>query len=159
MLIIIFGVSGSGKTSIGKLLAKRLNLSFYDADDFHPKVNIVKMSKGIPLNDEDRKPWLKILATQLKDWERKGGAVLACSALKEAYRKILASQISNQILWVYLNGSYSLIKARIEARENHFMSSVLLKSQFKTLEVPSYGLHVDISQSVEDAVKTIISKL
>ena len=157
-MIVIMGVSGCGKTTIGKQLAIQLSLPFYDADAFHPTSNIDKMKLNIPLNDEDRKPWLMHLAQKMQLWEEQGGAVLACSALKESYRKLLASKY-NTITWVYLKGSFDAIKSRLEQREGHYMTSNLLQSQFDTLEVPKYGIHVDIENTPEQIVLNIISKL
>lgn len=152
------GVSGCGKTTIGRLLSEKMGVPYYDADDFHTPSNIEKMERNIPLNDEDRLPWLQILANKMESLENNSGAVLACSALKESYREILASKISN-INWVYLAGSFNLIKSRIESRHGHYMKSDLLKSQFKALEVPDYGVHISIDKSPETIVNTITSKI
>lgn len=157
-IIILMGVSGCGKTTIGKKVASQLKLPFFDGDDFHPATNIAKMRQGMPLNDADRKPWLEILATNLNDWSTTSGAVLACSALKETYRNILSSQVV-AIDWVFLSGSFETIKQRLNLREGHFMKSSLLQSQFDTLEVPSYGIHIDITQKQEAIVTEIIEKL
>ena len=159
MIIIVFGVSGSGKTTIGKLLAQQLNLPFYDADDFHPEANVKKMSDGFPLNDTDRQPWLLALAKHIAEWSKNKGAVLACSALKESYRTLLSSQYRKDIIWVYLSGSKAVIKNRMETRADHFMPSKLLDSQFEALEVPTYGIHVDISKDKISIVEIILSKL
>jgi carbohydrate kinase (thermoresistant glucokinase family) len=158
MITIIMGVSGCGKTTIGRLLSEKMGVPYYDADDFHTPSNIEKMERNIPLNDEDRLPWLQILANKMESLENNSGAVLACSALKESYREILASKISN-INWVYLAGSFNLIKSRIESRHGHYMKSDLLKSQFKALEVPDYGVHISIDKSPETIVNTITSKI
>lgn len=148
---IIMGVSGSGKTTVGMLLAKKLNLPFYDADDFHPKANIEKMSRGIPLNDRDRLPWLGTLNKAISTW--KNGGVLACSALKESYREQLSK--NHLIEWVYLAGDLETIQKRMEQRD-HFMKPEMLRSQFDDLEPPSYGIHVLIDQSPEAIVDQII---
>jgi gluconokinase len=150
------GVSGCGKTTIGKALAIKLGWDFYDADDFHPPGNIAKMSGGIPLNDDDRTPWLAslhaLISTCMK--ENRNG-VLACSALKESYRQILQS--NNQgLLIVYLKGDYELIWARMIDRAGHYMKPLLLISQFEVLEEPTYGLVIDISQSVDEIVAHIL---
>ena len=150
---IIMGVSGSGKTTVGTLLAKQLHLPFYDADDFHPEGNKVKMASGIPLNDNDRLPWLQALQDRLKSWK---GAVLACSALKESYRQILSEGTS--VVFVCLKGDYETIRKRMEIRE-HFMRPELLQSQFDILEPPSYGIAVGIEHTPEAMVSEIISKL
>ncbi len=152
------GVSGSGKTTIGEQLAKKLELPYYDADDFHPQTNIDKMKSGLPLNDNDRKPWLLTLAKELSLWEQKKGAVLACSALKETYRTLLMSQ-SKKIEWVYLSGTFNVIKSRLESRAGHFMKSDLLQSQFDALEVPNYGIHVTIDNTPLQIINTITEKL
>jgi 6-phosphogluconate dehydrogenase len=157
MIIIVMGVSGSGKTTIGQLLAKSLDLPFYDADDFHPQLNIEKMTGGVPLTDTDRWPWLESLGANIRRWENEGGAVLACSALKEQYRTVL--QTIPSIHWIYLSGSRSLILERLEFRKEHYMSGVLLDSQFTALEQPAYGIHVDVSLSPELIVEDILIKL
>lgn len=156
MLIVVMGVSGSGKSTIGKALSDRLGLRFYDADDFHPAENISKMTNNIPLTDEDRFPWLEKLALKLKKWHTKGGAILACSALKESYRNLLM-QHGNEIKWVYLEGSFELISERLANRSNHFMKKELLQSQFDTLEIPTYGIRADINNSVSQIIETVIT--
>ena len=149
------GVSGCGKTTVGNLLAQQLNIPFYDADDYHPVVNIEKMASGQPLNDDDRQPWLEILANKLAEWEKTGGAVLACSALKEKYRKILQSQVID-IQWVWLNGSFELIQKRMQERREHFMDAKMLQSQFDVLEPPTYGLKINIEQPATAIIKQIL---
>jgi len=149
-VIYVMGVSGSGKTLIGKLLSKQLGIPFYDADDFHPEVNRYKMGRGIPLTDEDRADWLKALHVFVTDHlVGKGSLVLACSALKEHYRQQLAKDLQNVVRWVVLNGSFALIQERIQARTGHYMPASLLTSQFEALELPEYGLHLDIDNSPE----------
>ena len=157
-MIIVMGVSGCGKTTIGKGLAEHLHLPYYDADDFHPSSNIEKMKKGIPLDDQDRLPWLNTLADQIQTWDSQGGAVLSCSALKESYRKLLASK-SKPIDWVYLKGSFELIQSRLEKREGHYMKSGLLQSQFDALEEPKYGISISIDNTPETMISTILSNL
>ncbi|MBT8261490.1 MAG: NADP-dependent phosphogluconate dehydrogenase [Bacteroidia bacterium] len=156
---VIMGVSGSGKTTVGKLLADKLRLPFFDADNFHPKSNVKKMSSGIPLTDEDRQPWLKTLSEKVTKWMREKGAVLACSALKESYRQILSS--GNDIRWVVLNGSYDTILNRMQDRQGHYMGADMLKSQFEALELPDYGLLLDVDKSpillVSEILKDAIS--
>jgi len=157
-MIIVLGVSGSGKTTIGQGLAKQLGLPFYDADDFHPLSNINKMKNAIPLGDEDRMPWLTLLSDKIKEWDDLGCAVLSCSALKESYRKLLASK-TNNVTWVYLKGTFELIQSRLNQREGHYMKSALLQSQFDTLEEPDYGIHVNIEDTPEHIISGIVSRL
>ena len=157
-LFVVFGVSGCGKSTIGKRLADQLGIPFYDADDFHPGENIEKMSRGIALDDGDREGWLEELSLNMEKWQKTGGAVLACSALKEKYRKKLSSRASDPH-WIYLRGSYELIESRLDERSGHYMGSRLLRSQFDALEEPDYGLAIDIERSPEQIIKKIISTL
>ncbi|MGI9547954.1 MAG: gluconokinase [Flavobacteriaceae bacterium] len=154
-IIIVMGVSGSGKSTVGKLLAKKLNLTFRDADDYHPPGNIQKMASGKSLNDEDRKGWLHRLNELMRD-SGELGIVLACSALKESYRTILAQDIDKELVWIYLDGDYEEILARMQKREEHFMPAALLRSQFDTLEVPSYAIPVSISNKPDKTVELIL---
>ncbi len=145
--IILFGVTGAGKTTIGLLLSSELGWPFYDADDFHPAANVEKMRQGIPLTDEDRKPWLEslhnLISTSLHDGKP---GILACSALKETYRQYL--HVSDEVQYVYLRGEYRLIQDRLESRLGHYMNPALLKSQFETLEEPHDGeLVVSVDQT------------
>ncbi|MGB3852259.1 MAG: gluconokinase [Tunicatimonas sp.] len=135
MVIIAMGVSGSGKTHVGTLLAERLDAPFYDADDFHPPRNVKKMQQGQPLNDADRLPWLTSLADKITEWNAQGGAVLACSALKKSYRVQLSADYSANVRFAYLKGSKELILNRMLARD-HFFPPELLDSQFADLEEP-----------------------
>lgn len=148
MLIIVTGVSGTGKTTIGSGIADTLNIPFFDADNFHPKENIAKMSKGLPLDDEDRMPWLQALADLLIEHDKTGGAVLACSALKESYRQLLT--VKEDIQWIHLKGDRELIWRRMLARKNHYMKATMLDSQFATWEEPLYGLKLNIFQTPEE---------
>jgi carbohydrate kinase (thermoresistant glucokinase family) len=157
MIILVTGVSGTGKTTIGQKLANHYNLPFFDADKFHPAVNIEKMSTGIPLNDEDRMPWLQSLAGLLRNSISEGGAVLACSSLKESYREIL--RINAEVNWIHLKGSKELIWERMLARKNHYMKASMLDSQFATWEEPAYGLKLDIDQSPEEMLAVAINYL
>jgi gluconokinase len=135
VIVILFGVSGAGKTTLGQLLAKELGWKFYDADDFHPRANIEKMHGGQPLSDEDRAPWLQNLRALIERRLRtKENAVLACSALKRAYRRIL--KVNEKVKFVYLRGSYELVAAQLRRRHGHFMNAGLLQSQFEILEEP-----------------------
>ena len=157
-MILIIGVSGSGKTTIAELLSKAIDMRFFDADDFHSQDNINKMERGMALNDQDRSSWLNTLANKMEKWESEDGAILACSALKEKYRRILSSK-TNNIFWVYLSGSYDVIKSRMNKRKDHYMSADLLQSQFDALEVPEYGLHINIELSPQEIVNIIKSEL
>lgn len=146
MVIILMGVSGCGKTTVGQILARDLDLPFFDADDFHPPENVQKMKQGMPLNDTDRQPWLEILSDKIKEWDFSDGAVLACSALKEKYRTFLDSE-NTEVVFVYLKGPKQLILERIKNRIGHYMPSNLLDSQFKTLEEPKKSIVVSIENS------------
>jgi carbohydrate kinase (thermoresistant glucokinase family) len=158
MIVIVMGVSGSGKSTIAEGISQTLKLPLYDADDFHPITNIKKMATGQPLNDEDRKPWLEELANHLANCELEKGAVLACSALKERYREVLASKVQSSKL-IYLDGNFDLIFNRMNNRKGHFMKAEMLQSQFDALEIPIYGLHVDISKPIEEIIETITQYL
>ena len=153
-IILIMGVSGSGKTTIGKLLAELLNWEFRDADNFHKLVNIKKMQVGISLNDDDRISWLEDLQAAIRNWlQENKNVVLACSALKTSYRQMLI--IDSRIQLVYLQGSFDVIENRLKARKNHFMTEKLLKSQFNDLEEPDNCICVDVSESPRVIVKKI----
>jgi len=150
------GVSGCGKTTIGLLLAERLGWPFYDGDDYHPAANVEKMSRGIPLDDEDRKGWLTTLAGLIEEHLQKGQSmVLACSALKQAYRDRLYLDPA-QVRFVYLKGSYELIHARIQNRPWHYMKPDMLPSQFAALEEPKDALTIDVGQPPDEIVRQIL---
>jgi carbohydrate kinase (thermoresistant glucokinase family) len=155
-LIVLMGVSGCGKTSVGTALAELNSLPFFDADDYHPQSNKQKMQSGIPLEDQDRIPWLERL-NQLMKSHKDSGMVLACSALKQSYRVLLSKDI--QIKWVYLRGDFELIYRRMADRKDHFMPERLLQSQFDILEEPKEAVVVDIDQSVESIVLEIQEQL
>ena len=143
MLIIITGVSGVGKTTIGKLLSENMGWTFYEGDDYHTDVNLAKMRNGTPLTDDDRWPWLDALRTKISEIVlHEKDAVLSCSALKESYRMRLGSGLKD-IVFVYLQGDYQLVRNRISARVGHFMSADLLVSQYSDLEEPQNGIIVD----------------
>ena len=150
MVYVVMGVSGSGKSTIGKNLAQSMNLPFYDGDDYHPQANIDKMASGQPLNDDDRQPWLVELALNTKKWNDQGGAVLACSALKERYRQTLSA--FGGVKFVYLKGTKELILKRMQERE-HFMKPKMLDSQFATLEEPKDAIELNISDTPDEMVK------
>ena len=157
-IIIVMGVSSSGKSTVGKLLAQELNIPFADADDYHPESNLKKMQAGTPLTDEDRYSWLIDLNRALREATH-SGIVMACSALKETYRQLMSKEIGSPILWVYLDGSYEEILERMRKREEHFMPSSLLKSQFETMEEPLYAFKVPISDPPEMIVHKIIQQI
>jgi 6-phosphogluconate dehydrogenase len=158
--IIVTGVAGSGKTSVGSALAVRLGASFYDGDEFHPESNITKMSSGIPLSDEDRLPWLNTINQFVNQKLPSTSVVITCSALKEVYRKILAADIDPSLLtWVHLQGDFEVIHQRIRERAGHFMTANMLRSQVDTYEMPTYGIHVDINQDLNQIVRHIISEM
>jgi gluconokinase len=158
-IIIVMGVSGSGKTTVGELLAQHLSLPFYDGDDFHPAANVAKMAAGHPLTDEDRAGWLATLAADLTPWEDAGGAVLACSALKESYRQTLQAGASLPLTWVFLDTDPTVLRKRLEARKGHYMKASMLESQLETLEKPTYGLHLTDDVPVETLVEQIVEQL
>ena len=158
MVIILMGVTASGKTTVGRRLATLLGYQFYDADDFHPRANIDKMRRGIPLNDAERLPWLETLRDLVchciaEDTD----AVLACSALKEVYRQYLL--VDPQVTLVYLKADQDLIRQRLLQRQGHFMNPELLENQFATLEEPRQGIWIDASLAPEDIVNAIRHQL
>jgi len=157
MVIVVMGICGCGKTVVGKLLAQSLALPFYDADDFHPPANIEKMKAEIPLNDDDRLPWLKKMAERIPHWENSGGAVLACSALKHSYRQILKS--NTDVRFVYLKGHKELILQRSLDRQGHFMPPALIDSQLAALEEPTDAIVADIAATPDEIVNDILRQL
>ncbi len=165
MIYIVMGVSGCGKSTIGATLAEQLACPFFDADDFHPPENIAKMANGQALNDDDRWPWLSLLADKIIDWQQSRSAVLACSALKQSYRDILSKNGESDVVFVYLAGTPEVIFKRLEQRKGHFMAADLLQSQFDTLEVPvnhigmSSVITVDIDQSTDAIVGEVLAAI
>lgn len=159
MLLVVCGVAGAGKTTIGTLLAEALDIPFFDADDFHPASNIEKMAKGLPLDEEDREPWLEALASNLPVWQQEGGAVLACPGLKESHRAALSSRCGGNIQWILLTASESLLAERLASRRGHFFDRNLLGSQLDMLEIPDYGWQIDVESSPQDIVNTILKRL
>lgn len=159
MIVVLMGVSGCGKTTIGKLLSDCLGWPLLDADDYHPPANIEKMRSGIPLTDEDRWPWLARLNALLKDKaSRSENTLLACSALKQKYRDRLADGCSD-LRWVYLKGSFALIESRLKARKGHYMKAGLLESQFAALEEPDNAIHIDVSSTPDAAADAVLAAL
>ena len=148
------GVTGSGKTTVGKLLARELGWRYFDADDFHPPANVARMRSGVALDDADRQPWLERLRGLIRDsLESEENVVLACSALKETYRRRLL--INKSVKLVFLKGDFQLIQKRLSKRCGHYMNPALLESQFATLEQPNDSLEIDISADAAEIVKTI----
>jgi gluconokinase len=160
MVVVLMGVSGSGKTTVGKILAANLGWTFLDADDFHPAANIAKMRGGTPLNDDDRRPWLDALRKRIDSACIAGeNVVLACSALKHAYQDYLESAEPACVHYVYLHGAEELICQRLASRRGHFMNPNLLHSQFETLEPPEHAIRVEVSPTPEEIATEIRQKL
>ena len=157
-IIYIMGVSGSGKTRIGKLLQQKILLPFFDGDDFHPPANKEKMKAGIALDDEDRFVWLEKLNDLARKHAKLKGAIIACSALKEKYRTVLNNEIPNAV-WIFLDGSYETIYKRMNNRELHFMPVSLLQSQFASLEIPVHALRINIEKEPAEIVQIIYTYL
>jgi gluconokinase len=160
MIIVLMGVSGSGKSAVGQVLAHALGWRFVDADDYHPPANVAKMHQGIPLTDADRLPWLEtlrgIIDTAVAQDQH---IVLACSALKHAYQHYLEAHSDGVVHYVWLTGSEELIRDRLAHRTGHFMNPGLLHSQFETLEPPEHAIAVDIAPNPETIAHTIRARL
>ena len=155
MIVLVMGVAGVGKTTIGEALAAALGARFIDADDYHPPENVAKMKAGVPLDDADRQPWLRRLNEVLKQESK---AVLACSALKEVYRQRLAEGVKNFRI-VYLHGTPALIRERMKSRRHRYMPAALLDSQFAALEPPADAISVDVAAPLEESVAAIVARL
>jgi gluconokinase len=154
MIVIVMGVVGAGKTTVGRMLADQLHWEFADADDFHPPSNVEKIRDGIPLTDADRKPWLDLLHQAITQWIATGkSVVLACSALKASYRSKL--KVSQEVRFVFLKGSAALIAERLHERHGHFAGESILASQLADLEEPEDALTVNISSSPHQIVEEI----
>ena len=153
------GVSGCGKTTVGRALAERLDATFLDADDFHPAASVEKMRAGTPLNDEDRSPWLATLNRELRERSLGGErVVLACSALKLRYREAITVQIVH-VDWIFLDGSFNVIAERVRARANHYMPESLLRSQFEVLERPDSAICISVELTTAEQVEAALSFL
>jgi gluconokinase len=160
MIVVLMGVSGSGKTTVGQILAAQLGWTFLDADDFHPAANVEKMRRGVPLNDEDRRPWLDRLRLRIDAACESGeNVVLACSALKHAYQDYLERDEPACVEYVHLRGSEELIRQRLAKRKGHFMNPNLLHSQFEALEPPGDALQIDITPPPEEIAADIRQQL
>jgi len=152
------GVTGSGKSTVGKLLAQQLGWKFFDGDDFHSPANIEKMRRGMPLNDDDRRPWLEAIRESIcKMVERSENAVIACSALKHSYRQML--RITGEVVFVYLKANIDIVRERLKNRTGHFMNPNLIQSQFDTLEESEQALRVDASLPPGEIVRRIRTQL
>lgn len=158
MIVIVMGVSGVGKTTVGRKLAARLGWEFLDADDFHTAANIEKIKQALPLEDEDREPWLKAIHEELarrsaEKSAEKQNTVLACSALKREYREKL--QVNSDVRFIYLKGTYSVIAERLRSRQGHFAGERVLASQFSTLQEPEDAIVVDADSPVDNVIAEI----
>ncbi|MCM4172946.1 gluconokinase [Arenibacter sp. TNZ] len=156
-ILFVIGVSGTGKSTVGKLLAEKLNLAFFDGDDFHSESNVQKMANKNPLTDEDRYDWLLTL-NKLAVNNKETGAVIVCSALKESYRKLLESKIEDKVIWISLEGSFELLLDRLQKRKGHFMPADLLRSQLDTFEAPTRAIKITIEPSPQEIVDTILKE-
>ncbi len=157
--IIVMGVSGSGKSTIGRLLAERLGAPFHDGDDYHPPANVAKMAAGVPLDDDDRAGWLAALAEVIQEGlARGGGGVIACSALRKKYRDVLRVD-PQRVKFIYLKGDYEAIWARMQEREGHYMKASMLRSQFDALEEPAHAICVDVAQDPQTILNTVMELL
>jgi gluconokinase len=161
VIVILMGVTGTGKTTVGLALAQATGWQFADADDFHSEANKAKMHAGIPLDDADREPWLRSLHEQIEAWVHdNANAILACSALKESYRRTLTADIpQNSVRFIYLTGPESVIRARLEARTGHYMPPSLLPSQLAALEPPKDAIEISVVPAVPQIVQQILSEL
>lgn len=162
MIIVVMGIAGSGKTTVGGLLAERLGIPFVEGDDHHPPENIAKMAAGIALDDDDRRPWLEALAAAITDWAGRGeSVVLSCSALRQSHRALLAGA-NRDVHFVHLDGDAALLRRRLECRRGHFMPASVFDGQMATLERPkgeANVLTVDVGHPPAEIVETIVEAL
>jgi len=159
IVVVVMGVAGCGKSTVGPLIARALDADFAEGDTFHPPANVAKMSRGEPLDDSDRMPWLAAMADAIRDWQAKEKpTVLACSALRQRYREILAGG-SADVRFVFLRGSHATIADRIGRRRDHFMPPSLLASQFATLEEPEDAIAVDVGDTPEAIAAAALERL
>lgn len=158
-VIFIMGVSGVGKSTIGKLLAKKLEIPFFDGDDYHPEANILKMSNKEPLTDEDRQPWLLRLNELAKKELATHSCIIGCSALKQTYRDVLSKGVEHQTVWIHLQGTFEEIMERLSNRSDHFMPAALLKSQFDTLQESAVSINIDIHHKPIEIIHLIMDAL
>jgi gluconokinase len=158
LIVVVMGVTGAGKTTIGELLAAQMRWHFADADQFHPKSNVEKMSRGVALTDADRVPWLAAMRSAIQQWiSQNRSAVLACSALKQAYRDELT--VGPEVRLVYLRGNYDVVAHQLHMRHGHFATEAILADQFATLEEPKDAVVIDIGRDPESMVKQIRAQL
>jgi carbohydrate kinase (thermoresistant glucokinase family) len=153
------GVSGSGKSTIGNMLSEKLNIPFFDGDNFHSTSNKEKMASGIPLSDEDRIPWLKAIQNFAFEKIKSGNLIIACSALKESNRDILKKGFETNVRWIHLHGKFEVIAERMQKRQGHFMPPALLRSQFDSLETTGNALEVSIEDKPEEIILQITNYL
>jgi carbohydrate kinase (thermoresistant glucokinase family) len=160
MIVLVMGVSGSGKSTIGRMLADALGAEFLEADSFHSPENVAKMAGGVPLQDADRWPWLDAIGSSIAKLRQEGkSVVLACSALKEAYRRRLFDRAGEEAKVVFLSGGADLIAKRMGGRQGHYMPPALLPSQLATLEPPKAAIRIDIAQAPERILAQVLNRL
>jgi gluconokinase len=158
VIVLLMGPAGSGKTTVGELLAPQLGWEFADGDSFHSPANIEKMARGVPLDDHDRIPWLDAIRAAMEQWNaQRRNVVLACSALKKSYRERLL--INSAVRLVYLKGTYDLLRQRLHARKGHYATEQILTSQFADLEEPADAITIDVDRSPEEIVLEIRRQL
>jgi carbohydrate kinase (thermoresistant glucokinase family) len=161
MLVVVMGVAGVGKTTVGELVADDLGLPFHDADTFHFEASKKKMAAGIPLTEADREPWLRDLARRIRNWEAAGGAVVACSALRARHREVLADASPGRMVFVFLDAPPEVVRARLAARKGHYMPTSLLDSQLATLEppAPDEALRIEARGTPEETARAVVAAL